>query len=165
MKKIIVLMLAVLIVLVALPSFMTVKNGTVEWQAPKAPEMPHVPSVTEITKMLPSFSTSQEQAKPPVGKAIYQWQDDSGQWHYSQMPPPGVEARLVNVNPDANVVHIPDRTSSSSNQPSSSRSSPSLNDVLPAQGDSFSTMVEKAGQGVKLMQEGIQQRQQALDGL
>ena len=50
--------------------------------------------------------TSLYQQRTPLSAAIkhYKWQDKSGQWHYSNEPPPkGVKFEVVEVDPDVNV--------------------------------------------------------------
>ncbi|MEM1262910.1 MAG: DUF4124 domain-containing protein [Pseudomonadota bacterium] len=38
---------------------------------------------------------------------IYRWQDENGQWHFSEEPPAGIAAETMTIDPDTNMISLP----------------------------------------------------------
>ena len=52
-------------------------------------------SVTEMVDALPTPQGEEDAMAPPP--PVYRWQDESGQWHFSNTPPEAVQAELVEI--------------------------------------------------------------------
>jgi len=73
--------LAVLVVLVAM--YAPVKDG----QPLLRPE--------QLQQLVPGAESVPESTLLPAPAEIYRWRDASGAWQFGQVPPPGVQAELV----------------------------------------------------------------------
>jgi hypothetical protein len=61
--------------------------------------------IPQMLERLPDVSTPKIPGTAP--EKIYTWTDEQGQVHYSnQPPPPQVQAKSINVDPDANVIRL-----------------------------------------------------------
>ncbi|MEM8984411.1 MAG: DUF4124 domain-containing protein [Pseudomonadota bacterium] len=38
---------------------------------------------------------------------IYRWQDENGQWHFSEQAPAGIAAETMTIDPDTNMISLP----------------------------------------------------------
>jgi len=67
------------------------------------PPLPDIKgALGQIKKHLPTLGDEGEHS----ALTAYKWQDAQGNWHYSDQRQPGRSTVAVNVDPDANVVHL-----------------------------------------------------------
>jgi hypothetical protein len=112
------------------------------------PKMPNVPSLgSDNDKNTPSVTT------------VYKWQDENGEWHFSNQPPPeGVARKVITYRSDANVIQAP----KDSPQPAKPSSEPetSASPLLPFTDPG---KVKKLIDDAKNIENLLQDRQEQMD--
>jgi hypothetical protein len=76
---------------IALPFTLPIKDGQplLRWQSDKLPQLPQIPVL----------SPSKEREV-----TLYRWQDNQGQWHYSDTPPTDRPSERQVIDPNTNLI-------------------------------------------------------------
>jgi hypothetical protein len=111
------------------------------------PKLPDVPSLSDDEKKAPSVTT------------VYKWQDENGEWHFSNQPPPeGVARKVITYRSDANVIQPP-KASPKPAQPSGEPET-SASPLLPITNPG---KVKKLMDDAKNIENLLQDRQEQMD--
>jgi hypothetical protein len=66
------------------------------------------PVIKVIRKVVSYFNEDLDIPVPVSETKVYKWQDESGEWHFSNTPPPkGVDSRSKTYKSDENVLPAP----------------------------------------------------------
>ncbi len=131
-------------------------------------------TVTEAEVINTQAQSSMENA--PAEAKIYRWQDEQGGVHFSNVPPPGIEAEVVDLAPPSVLTLYrsePETGTPSQNETSGgaqdSQSAPLAADnaeaLLPEQFSEMQETLQNAGEVSRQLQEKLQQQKQILDSL
>lgn len=149
MKRKILFLAVFLLVITTLPWLLTQRGG--HW-------------LPEITADRGTEST------PTTRQTFYKWQDASGQWHFGEQAPEGVQAIVVNVDTAANIIQSV-KAPAESAEPAAVISAEMINDnALPAPLPGVPFTVNPADipqllEQTKQLQQQMGQRQQQIDAV
>lgn len=149
MKRKILFLAVFLLVITTLPWLLTQRGG--HW-------------LPEITADRGTEST------PTTRQTFYKWQDASGQWHFGEQAPEGVQAIVVNVDTAANIIQSV-KAPAESAEPAAVISTEMINDnALPAPLPGVPFTVNPADipqllEQTKQLQQQMGQRQQQIDAV
>ncbi|WP_086479801.1 DUF4124 domain-containing protein [Oceanospirillum sanctuarii] len=175
MKLIIKLLLILVIGAVAAPLFIKGPDGQPLMQVSDLIPAEVLPETLVKTLGISPSSTTSQTSSPPSsstqsGSAIYRWQDDNGQWHYSDKAPAHTQSESVTLQPVNTVPALksqPQQSGNTANPLQSDAKAPdSATDLLSKLPDSLNpadtaALLEQA----KETQRIIQERQAQIDAL
>lgn len=110
------------------------------------------------------------ESTPSTRQTFYKWQDASGQWHFGEQAPEGVQAIVVNVDTAANIIQSV-KAPAESAEPAAVISTEMINDnALPAPLPGVPFTVNPADipqllEQTKQLQQQMGQRQQQIDAV
>lgn len=170
MKLIIKLLLILVIGAVAAPLFIKGPDGKPIMQVSDLLPVEVLPSsVAQQLGIAPTTSSSQPPS-PQSSGAIYRWQDDDGQWHYSDKAPAHTQSENVTLKPVNTVPALKTQTQQSGNTAdrlqSDTKATGNTADLISKLPDSLNpadtaALLEQA----KKTQRIIQERQAQIDAL
>lgn len=170
MKHIIKLLFVLVVGAVVAPLFIKGPDGKPLMQISDLLPAEALPnSMTQPQGIAPSVPAS-SQAAPQSGGAIYRWQDEHGQWHYSDKAPAHVRSESVTLQPVNTIPAAKPRSA-----PEGNTQSPMQSDAAPARkiADLTSGLPDNLGSAdaaalleqAKETQRIIQERQAQIDAL
>jgi len=85
------------------PFFLDTKNGTPMLKTPTMDDF--IPDKLIPDSLIPGKQTAPESAQStPSGQTFFKWQDQQGNWHYGDQPPPGVNVSTLQVDTNTNII-------------------------------------------------------------
>lgn len=88
--------------------------------------------LSDVTQKVKGWIGAGKGAKPGRPVEVHRWQDESGQWHYSDEAP-ATASEVITVDPNANVIQsVPIEKSSSTPEPVVEKTPPPAADELPS---------------------------------